>query len=101
MIELQLTMPVIKSASKKLRQSLKKRDANRMVKKNLKDLMDGFKKKPTSETFTKLMSVLDKAAKINAIHKNKAARLKSRLSKKLVKEKPVTPKKTAPKKAKK
>lgn len=74
-------MPILKSAIKKLKQSEKKRDHNRAVKAGVKKLLDSFKKKPTPAAFSKLMSSLDKAAKTNTIHKNKAARLKSRLSK--------------------
>ncbi len=74
-------MPILKSAIKKLRQSAKKEAQNRVVKKALKNLLDGFKKKPTPGTFSKLVSALDKATKKNILHKNKAARLKSRLSK--------------------
>lgn len=78
-------MPIIKSAIKKLKQSLKKRDHNRVAKRHLKDLLEDFKGKPNQETFAKVMSALDKAAKTNVIHKNKASRLKSRLSKLLPK----------------
>lgn len=74
-------MPVLKSSTKKLRQSLSKRDHNLGVRKSAKKLLDAFKKKPTPGSFSKLVSSLDKAAKTNVIHKNKAARLKSRLSK--------------------
>jgi len=38
-------------------------------------------KKPTAETIRKVIILADKNAKNNLIHKNKAARLKSRLSK--------------------
>lgn len=78
-------MPVIKSAIKKLRQSKVKRARNLVSKGALKNLLDAFKKKPTPGIFSKLVSALDKAAKKNLIHKNKAARLKSRLSKLLKK----------------
>ncbi len=78
-------MPVIKSAIKKLKQSLKHETRNRGVKKQVKELVDAFKKKPTVATYSAAVSVLDKAAKTNVIHPNKAARLKSRLSKRLPK----------------
>ena len=74
-------MPILKSAIKKLRQSVKKRGWNVAQKVALKKLLDSFKKKPTPTAYSKLVSALDKAAKKNLIHKNKAARLKSRLSK--------------------
>lgn len=74
-------MPILKSAIKKLRQSIKKRERNLVAKRGLKTLLDGFKKKPTPAAFSKLASALDRAAKKDLIHKNKSARLKSRLSK--------------------
>lgn len=80
-------MPILKSASKKLRQSLKRREQNLVQKRALKKLLDGYRKKPTAAAYSKLVSALDKAAKKNLIHDNKAARLKSRLSK-LVAAKP-------------
>ncbi len=92
-------MPIIKSAIKKLKQSLKKRDHNRVVKRHLKDLLEDFKGKPNQETFAKVMSALDKAAKTNVIHKNKASRLKSRLSKRLSKVEAKTEKKVVSKKS--
>ncbi|MBI4099563.1 30S ribosomal protein S20 [Candidatus Microgenomates bacterium] len=73
-------MPILKSAIKKLRQSTKKRERNLAAKSALKNLLDAFKKKPTPGVFSKLTSALDRAAKKNLIHRNKAARLKSRLS---------------------
>lgn len=84
-------MPIIKSAGKKLRQSLKHRDRNRAQKAKVKELVDAFKKNPTAKAYSAAVSALDKAAKKNLIHRNKAARLKSRLSKRL-------PKTEAPKK---
>lgn len=78
-------MPVIKSAIKKLKQSRKHQARNRGVKRQVKELIDVFKKAPTAKTYAAAASALDKAAKTNIIHKNKASRLKSRLSKRLPK----------------
>ncbi len=78
-------MPVIKSAIKKLKQSIKHEAQNRSVKRQFKELVDAFKKTPTAKAYAAAVSALDKAAKNNVIHKNKAARLKSRLSKRLPK----------------
>ncbi|KKU92316.1 MAG: 30S ribosomal protein S20 [Microgenomates group bacterium GW2011_GWA1_48_10] len=77
-------MPVIKSAIKKLRQSLARTERNRSVKRQIKEKIAQFKVKPTVKTFASLSSSLDKAAKSNLFHPNKSARLKSRLSKFLV-----------------
>ncbi|MCL4390160.1 MAG: 30S ribosomal protein S20 [Patescibacteria group bacterium] len=78
-------MPILKSAIKKLKQSEKRREQNRQIKGGVKRLLDAYKKKPTPTALVKLTSALDKAAKTNVIHKNKASRLKSRLSKLLKK----------------
>ncbi len=96
-------MPVIKSAIKKLKQSLKHQSHNRATKRTVRDLVEAFKKSPTPKAYIAAVSALDKAAKTNVIHKNKAARLKSRLAKRLprVEAKPVAPKKAAAKKTSK
>lgn len=86
-------MPVIKSAIKKLRQSLKHQAHNRRVKLQLKELVNAFKKSPTADSYAAAVSALDKAVKTNIIHKNKASRLKGRLARRL----PKTEVKTAPK----
>lgn len=74
-------MPIIKSAIKKMRQARVKQARNKLVKLSLKSILDAFKKSPTASSYSKLASKLDKAAKKNVIHKNKAGRLKSRLAK--------------------
>lgn len=84
-----LAMPVIKSAIKKMRQAERHWEHNRDIRRGAKDLLDSFKRKPTVAGFSKLVSALDKAAKTNIIHKNKAARLKSRLSKLIAGQKAV------------
>ncbi len=78
-------MPILKSAIKKLKQSIVKRDQNRDIKGGIKNLLDSFKKKPTPGGLSKLASALDKAVKTNVIHAHKSARLKSRMSKLLKK----------------
>lgn len=80
-------MPVIKSAGKKLKQSLVHRDRNRLVRSRLRDLIVDFRKGPTLLRLSKLMSSLDKAAKKNVIHANKAARIKGRMAKLIKKKK--------------
>ncbi|MEK7565559.1 MAG: 30S ribosomal protein S20 [Patescibacteria group bacterium] len=74
-------MPVIKSAIKKLRQAKTRAAGNRRIRNNLRDLISKFRAKPGVKIFPKLASALDKAAKTNVIHRNKASRLQSRLSK--------------------
>lgn len=73
-------MPVIKSAIKKLRQDKKKTAVNKKIKQQLDSVVKGIKKaKKTS--LEEAYSKIDKAAKRGVIHSNKAARLKSQLSK--------------------
>ena len=79
-------MPVIKSAQKKLRQDKKRTKRNDSVRENLKTLLKKAKKSRKNEAVLQAMKALDVAAKKNIIHKNKAARLKSKLSKLLKKE---------------
>ena len=73
-------MPITSSAKKALRQNKKIRAINEKRKKNLKDIIKRFKKDLKSETLSLVYQGLDKAAKMNLIKKNKASRLKSRLS---------------------
>lgn len=74
-------MPIIKSAIKKVRKD-KIRTARNAVKSNaLKKLIKITRRTPNAKNLTAVFSALDKASKTNLIHRNKAARLKSRLSK--------------------
>lgn len=76
-------MPVIKSAKKKLRKDKKITVENKRLKSILKDTLKQAEKKPTEANIKKAVKVVDKIAKKNIIHKNKASRIKSRLSKKI------------------
>ena len=75
-------MPITKSAIKALKQSEVKRVRNVNKKRTLKSVL---KKTTDEKDLPKAQSVIDKIAKTGYIHKNKAARLKSRLAKKLAK----------------
>ncbi len=79
-------MPVIKSAEKKLRQARVKSERNKKVKVAMRELISQFRKKPAVKLYGQVSSSLDKAAKTNVIHKNKASRLKARLAKLLAKK---------------
>lgn len=87
-------MPIIKSAKKALRKSLKNRAENLIWKRKYKEAIKIAKKsiesgsKDKGNKISNAYSVIDKAAKHNIIHKNKAARLKSNLAK-LAKEKKI------------
>lgn len=83
-------MPITKSAAKALRQSKRRQVRNVNKKNHFKGLVKDFKRAISAKEFDKAKGLLpkiyqslDKAAKTNVIKKNKASRLKSRLSKKL------------------
>jgi len=71
-------MPISKSAKKALRVSQNKRAQN--LTKEI--ALDKALKKVSTETVSDVISLIDKAAKTNLMHKNKAARMKSTLTKK-------------------
>jgi small subunit ribosomal protein S20 len=70
-----------KSAEKRIRSNDSKRERNRYQAKTtrnlLKDLRASKDKAQVSELVPKLSAMLDRLAKTNVIHKNKAANLKS------------------------
>lgn len=72
-------MPISQSARKSLRVAERRAAENRVTKVRVKHSI----KKATPETLASAYSLLDKAAKNHVMHKNKAARLKSRLAKRL------------------
>jgi small subunit ribosomal protein S20 len=75
-------MPISKSATKALHNAEAKASRNRYRKSVLKDALRGVAvAEPTAELFNKAVSVVDKAVKWGIIHQNKAARIKSQLSK--------------------
>lgn len=74
-------MPNIKSAKKKQRKDLNRTKQNNKYRRSIKSMLKDMKKgKTVKTTQAKLSSIIDKASKRKIIHKNKAARLKSRLS---------------------
>lgn len=85
-------MPIIKSAKKALRQNIRRRKKNVKKKAELKTVIKQYKKliaagekNKAAEFLSQVYKKLDKAAKAKLIKKNKASRLKSRLSKLLLK----------------
>lgn len=80
-------MPRIKSAKKALRQNIKRRKANIKKKTELKSVIKQYRKlisenkEEAKKYLSQVYKKLDKSAKVNLIKKNKASRLKSRLSK--------------------
>jgi len=80
-------MPKIQSAKKALRQNIKRRKANVKKKTELKSVIKQYKKmasenkEEAKKYLSQVYKKLDKSAKVDLIKKNKASRLKSRLSK--------------------
>jgi len=81
-------MPIIKSAKKRMRQSAKKRVANHATLANMRSLVKNvfrFSKEKAGEKvgdfFSQSVSAIDKCVKKNLLHKNNAARKKSRIFK--------------------
>lgn len=74
-------MPLIKSAIKKVRKDKARTLRNQKQELQLKKLIKEVRRNKTVENLKAVFSALDKAAKVNLIHKNKASRLKSSLSK--------------------
>jgi small subunit ribosomal protein S20 len=74
-------MPLLKHARKKLRQDKKRTLANKKVKTTYKSMLKEAKENPTAESISAAVSSVDKAVKNHIIHANKAARIKSSLSK--------------------
>ena len=74
-------MPIIKSAIKKVRKDKVRTDRNRKRETALKALIKKARVQKSAKNLQAVFSALDKAAKVHLIHPNKAARLKSRLSK--------------------
>ena len=104
-------MPIIKSAIKRAKQTLKRRERNISIKKDIKTAVKVFSAEPSAKTLAAAQSEIDTAVKKGLIKKNTAARRKSALSKiakkagvtleaaKKPAAKPATAKKTAAKKA--
>lgn len=76
-----------KSTKKRMRQAAKKRLENRYYAKTMRNAIRDFRalsdKKEAQEKLPKVISIIDKVAKRNQIHKNKASNLKSKLMKRI------------------
>ena len=104
-------MPIIKSAIKRAKQPLMRRERNIGIKKDIKTAVKAFSAEPSAKTLAAAQSEIDTAVKKGLIKKNTAARRKSALSKiakkagvtleatKKPATKPAAAKKTAAKKA--
>ena len=74
-------MPVTKTAKRALRGSFRKKDINDSIVSRLEVAIRLARKSHKKTDVIKASSLADKAAKKKTIHKNKAARIKSSLSK--------------------
>ncbi|MDP3955523.1 MAG: 30S ribosomal protein S20 [bacterium] len=88
-------MPQTKSAKKALRKDRKREAVNKKTTGQYKKALKQARKKPDKEALRQASSLLDRAAKKGILHKNKAARLKSRLAKLATKNAPVVTKASA------
>lgn len=83
-------MPILHASYKSIKKTVKRTLRNKTVKSELKtetkkflDLITSKKPAEAKTQLTKLITLIDKAKSKGIIHKNTAARKKSRLSKKL------------------
>ncbi len=76
-------MPILQNAKKALRVAKRKALINQPIRSRLKTMIDSAKKSLELESVSRAFSAIDRAVKGKIIHRNKAARLKSQLSKKL------------------
>ena len=74
-------MPIIKSAIKRAKQTLMRRERNISIKKDIKTAVKAFSAEPSTKTLAAAQSEIDTAVKKGLIKKNTAARRKSALSK--------------------
>lgn len=81
-------MPNIKSAKKRMRSSIKKTDVNTLVTSSMRTAIKKFErvvkegnKEEAANNLNIAIQRIDKAMSSGLVHKNKAARLKSRLTK--------------------
>ena len=73
-------MPIIKSAIKRAKQTLRRRERNIGIKRDIKSAVKAFMAEPSAATLAAAHSELDTAVKKNLLKKNTAARRKSTLS---------------------
>ena len=78
-------MPITKQALKKLRHDHVRTVQTGNIRESLRKIIKAARINPGKKSLTTAFRALDKAANKHIIHKNKAARLKSRLAKLLKK----------------
>lgn len=90
-------MPITSSAKKALRRDRRRTQHNKVVRSKLKTITDKITKSKDASLLFEAHSTIDRAAKKNIIHKNKAARLKSQLASVVEIKKPAKKTKTTKK----
>jgi small subunit ribosomal protein S20 len=78
-------VPKIRSAKKRMRQGRARALANRARRSAIKTAVKKARQEPTAESVKAAASALDRGARKGLIHRNAAARKKSRLAKRLAK----------------
>ncbi len=73
-------MPITTSAKKALRRDRRRAIINKRIRIKIKKALKKARQKLTKKAVAQAASLLDRAAKKKVIHRNKAARLKSRLA---------------------
>ncbi len=79
-------MPVTKSAQKKLRKDRRREEGNSRLRTLLRSAVKKALKAPLGKNIKAAVKIIDKAKRKGIVHKNKASRLKSRISKLTVKK---------------
>jgi ribosomal protein S20 len=74
-------MPIIKSAVKRAKQTIKRNARNVGIKRDIKEATKAFLAKPTAATLSAAQSEIDTAVKKKLLKKNTASRRKANLSK--------------------
>jgi ribosomal protein S20 len=74
-------MPIIKSAIKRMKQTIKRNERNVGIKRDIKNATKAFLAKPTAEGLSAAQSELDTAVKKKLLKKNTASRRKATLAK--------------------
>jgi ribosomal protein S20 len=73
-------MPIIKSAIKRAKQALVRRDRNQATKKDVKSAVKAFQAKPTVASLSEVQSAIDTAVKKRVLDPRTAARRKANYS---------------------
>jgi ribosomal protein S20 len=74
-------MPIIKSAIKRAKQTIKRRERNVSIKRDIKSAVKDFMATPSAKALSAAHSELDTAVKKGLLKKNTVARRKSQLAK--------------------